>query len=31
MEETCKLLNDRLKSIREIESINQSNEKPPHY
>ncbi len=31
IEETCKLLNDRLKSIREIESINQSNEKPPHY
>jgi SlyX protein len=31
IEETCKFLNDRIKSIREVESINQSNEKPPHY
>ncbi len=31
IEETCKFLNNRIKSIREVESINQSNEKPPHY
>jgi len=31
IEETCKFLNDRIKSIREVESTNQSNEKPPHY
>jgi SlyX protein len=31
IEETCKFLNDRIKSIREVESINQSSERPPHY
>ncbi|MEE9339334.1 MAG: SlyX family protein [Methylococcaceae bacterium] len=31
IEETCKFLNDRIKSIREVESINQNSEKPPHY
>ncbi len=31
LEETCKVLNERIKNISEGSSINQGDEVPPHY
>jgi len=31
LEETCKLLNEKIKNIAESEALTQSIEKPPHY
>ena len=31
LEETCKLLNEKIKNIAESEDLTQRTEKPPHY
>ncbi len=31
LEETCKLLNEKIKNTAEIQGINQGLERPPHY
>lgn len=31
LEETCKLLNEKIKNIAESETLTQRTEKPPHY